>query len=190
MTYRFSFPILKLSERANLSERSLSEKARISRACLRQLRGDESNITIESVCRVAEFFGREVEVLVAPARTASEFSVVATSYKILRDGFESWRIHLMDLVDEFNRAYDPRLLLLPPPDGFDKRLYALFASVTRFMCELAGMTPPSWSTARYYLERPWFVSGMESLKASALLESPTAFRNNNIFVLRNFIDRA
>jgi hypothetical protein len=40
------------------------------------------------------------------------------------------------------------------------------------------------------LSEPWFVSGMENLKASALLESPLPFRRNNVFVLGNFLSRA
>jgi hypothetical protein len=36
---------------------------------------------------------------------------------------------------------------------------------------------------------PWFVSGMESLKAIALVESPLPFRLRKIFVLENFLSR-
>ena len=37
---------------------------------------------------------------------------------------------------------------------------------------------------------PWFVSGMENLKAIALAESPLRFRIRKIFVLSNFLSRA
>ena len=40
------------------------------------------------------------------------------------------------------------------------------------------------------LATPWFVAGVENLKALALVESPTHFRKRNIFVLGNFLSRA
>jgi hypothetical protein len=40
------------------------------------------------------------------------------------------------------------------------------------------------------LPAPWFVAGVENLKASALVESPVQFRRNNVFVLGNFLARA
>jgi hypothetical protein len=40
------------------------------------------------------------------------------------------------------------------------------------------------------LPRPWFVAGVENLKATALVESPLPFRRNNVFVLGNFLSRA
>ena len=190
MKYHIFLPVSILSRRAGLSERAISERAMISRSCLRHVYAGASSVSLESIEKVADFFGRRVEVLVSPEDTFSEFSVLATAYKIQRDGFDSWKIHVMDLVDEFNRSLDPRLLILAPPAGFNTQLNALLSSITRFLCERARMSAPAWSMKKFYLEKPWFVSGIESLKASALIESPIAFRQNNIFVLENFLDRA
>ena len=52
------------------------------------------------------------------------------------------------------------------------------------------ISPPKWAQSMTALNKPWFVSGMESLKASALLESPLGFRAKNIFVHENFLERA
>ena len=41
----------------------------------------------------------------------------------------------------------------------------------------------------YGLDKPWFVSGFENLKSTALIESPLNFRKRNIFVLGNFLTR-
>src|SRR5690606_1439150 len=52
-------------------------------------------------------------------------------------------------------------------------------------CALAaefGEAPPWWAMHPLALPEPWFVAGMESLKATALVESPLPFRRNNIFV--------
>lgn len=190
MTYHIYFPIEKLSSQRGISERKLSDLTQVSRACLRDIKRGDSNLTLGPVCAVAEYFDKHIEVLATSAHCDSEYSTVATAMKVARDGFESWKIHFFDFVDELRRTSDPRLVILPPPSGVDKELKALLASLARFLCEEIGMSPPSWTLARYYLEQPWFPAGIESLKASAILESPTAFRNNNIFVLSNFAERA
>ena len=53
---------------------------------------------------------------------------------------------------------------------------------------MAPVHPP-WTGGVGPLERPWFVSGYENLKASALVESPARFRSRNVFVLAGFLDR-
>jgi transcriptional regulator with XRE-family HTH domain len=187
--YQLSFPVRSLRLAKGLSERSLADAAHISRQCLRQLSGQGGNITLRKLSALAAFFGREIEIVAAPVSAPSEHSTVAAAYQVERDGFESWKIHFMDLADEFRRSLDPRLVMLPPHRGFDRRLTALLASLVRRLCEEQELPTPEWARQRYFLECPWFVSGMESLKASALLESPLAFRSNNIFVQRNFAER-
>ena len=110
--------------------------------------------------------------------------------KISRDGFDSWKLHLMNFVDEFRRSADMRLVLLPPVMDFDKRLKSLLASTVSALCAEIESAPPDWVFLDHYLNRPWFVAEMESLKASALQESPYHFRCNNIFTLANFLKRA
>jgi hypothetical protein len=48
---------------------------------------------------------------------------------------------------------------------------------------------PAWVWAVPSLKEPWFLSGMESLKAIAIVESPVFFRRRKIFVLENFLYR-
>mgnify|MGYP000739341135 CR=1 FL=1 len=190
MKYQCYLPTAILRQRLGLSERSLAESAALSRSCVRQIVEHSGNLTIRSFVIIAEFFGRSVEVLTSSDSANTDFSVQASSYKISRDGFDSWKIHIMDFVDEFRRSLDARLILLPPTTNLDPRLSALFASLTRYLCDEVQMSCPAWATKRYSLPAPWFPSGVESLKASALLESPLAFRSNNIFVQNNFANRA
>lgn len=96
----------------------------------------------------------------------------------------------MNLVDEFRRTLDPRLLLLPPVRDLALELKALLASIVMSLCGEAGMNVPGWARKRHPLPTPWFVAEVESLKAMALVESPLPFRRNNIFVLDNFLQRA
>lgn len=146
-------------------------------------------MTVGSIGLLAQVFERQVEVLVSAGDVFSEYSTVATALKIERDGIDSWKIHIFDLVDEFRRTVDGRLIILPPPHNFDRRISALLASTVRTLCEELGVSAPRWATLRYFIPTPWFPADSNSLKASAILESPLYFRANNIFVLSNFLSR-
>jgi len=188
----YYLPFSRLQKLLHLSERSLAEAAKLSRGAVRQLlyptrRG---NLTISSIEHLAKVFDRHVEVVAGGTDVFSEYSTVATAFKIERDGFDSWKTHLFDFVDEYRRTADGRLVILPPPSSFDRRITALLASTVRALCEELDISTPRWATLRYFIPTPWFVSGMHSLKASALLESPLYFRVNNIFVHSNFLSRA
>ena len=173
-----------------LSERAITEFTGLARGTVRSVLRLEDKITLRSLFKLTKYLGLDVTVLVGSSSGLPEFSIVATAIKIERDGFESWKIHLMDFVDEFRRSLDPRLILLPPPSSFDPRLKALLASVVPYLCQETGISSPQWTQKRHFLETPWFPSGMQSLKAMAILESPLAFRRNNIFVHENFLSRA
>jgi transcriptional regulator with XRE-family HTH domain len=187
----FYLPFSHLRRQRRLSERDLADRAALSRSAVRGLANPAAgNVTVGSIDKLAACFECDVDIVLSGKELFSEYSTVATAYKIARDGFESWKIHLFDFVDEFRRAADARLVLLPPPSSSDQRIVALLSSVVRALCEELGMDPPGWASRRYFLASPWFVSGMNSLKASALLEAPLPFRANNIFVHENFLARA
>jgi hypothetical protein len=52
-----------------------------------------------------------------------------------------------------------------------------------------GIECPRWILEVPACKDPWFVSGLENLKAIALVESPLQFRLRKIFVLENFLSR-
>ena len=180
-----------LRKSKNLSERELSGKLQMSRETLRQIENNLNASKISAIQCVANNYSYQVLVEIVPiAPPQSDFSSVVTSMKISRDGFDSWKLHLMNFVDEFRRSADMRLVLLPPVMDFDKRLKSLLASTVSALCAEIESAPPDWVFLDHYLNRPWFVAEMESLKASALQESPYHFRCNNIFTLANFLKRA
>ena len=182
-------PISKLIQDSSLSERSLSKKINLSRTLIRSIKSRENNITLHSLSEVAKYFDLEVTVLAFNSMQNVSINTVSVSYEVMKDGFESWKIHFLNLVDEFRRTLDPRLILLPPVDSLDEKLKSLLASMVRYLCNEIEIATPEWAQNRYFLNIPWFPSGMESLKATALLESPLEFRNNNIYVQKNFLDR-
>jgi hypothetical protein len=151
----------------------------------------KTSVGLATLRAAAQSLDREITVLLAPQMdTSSECSTVAASLNVIRDGAGSWKVHYMNLVDEFRRTLDPRLLLLPPVRDLALELRALLASIVVSLCDEAGMNVPGWARKRHQLPAPWFVAEVESLKAMALVESPLPFRRNNIFVLDNFLQRA
>jgi antitoxin component of RelBE/YafQ-DinJ toxin-antitoxin module len=98
-------------------------------------------------------------------------------------------IHLMEFVDDFRRSKDLSALREPFVLS-DERLDALAAATGEKLCMEAGLEPPEWLERVPACRNPWFVSGLESLKAIALVESPLPFRLRKIFVLGNFLARA
>lgn len=187
--YQFLFPLKAWAKRWALSERDLSQEIGLSRISLRSLYKKGSNFTVASLLKVAPFFGQSFSI-VSHGEGNIDSSTLGVSYKITQDGFDSWKIHLMNMVDEFRATLDMRILFLPPTKDSDTRIQALIASVVLQLCSEVEVEAPLWAKESYFLPEPWFISGMDSLKAFALLESPLAFRRNNIFVLDDFLKRA
>src|SRR5262245_53743089 len=100
----------------------------------------------------------------------------------------NWFIYLMDFVDDFRRRRDPRMIE-EPFELSDERFDALLAATAEQLCVELELEPPEWILAVPAVRRAWFVSGMESLKAIALVESPLPFRMRKVFVLENFLSR-
>ncbi|MEO5330617.1 MAG: hypothetical protein H7839_01230 [Magnetococcus sp. YQC-5] len=102
---------------------------------------------------------------------------------------EYWRIFLMNFVDDFRRSKNLSLIAEPICPA-NHRLDALVAAVVDSLCAESSLAPPEWTETIAPLSKPWFVAGLENLKAIALVESPAPFRVRNIFVLNNFLSRA
>lgn len=190
MTYQNLLPFKQNAKNHSLSERDLSSITGLSRTCIRDVLSKLETTSISSINKVAESLGMDITILPSFNSINSEFSVIATAYKIIIDGEDSWKIHIFDLVDEFRRTLDPNLILLPPPHNLNKRLFALLAAVVWELCTEIHLTKPHWVKKEYFLDDPWFPANINNLKASAILESPLGFRRHNIFVLDNFLSRA
>lgn len=183
------FPHTKILKDLNISERRLANYSGVSRGTLRKIFSDNANLTLSALSKIAKGTDCSFDIIIAP-KSSSEFSTVAISANVIRDGFESWKIHFIDFVDEFRNCPDPRLIILEPLKELDEKLFALLSSITHYLCNEIGLAVPMWAKKSYFLEEPWYPANIESLKAFALLESPLEFRSNNIFVLENFLSRA
>ncbi len=100
-----------------------------------------------------------------------------------------WSIYLMNFVDDFRR-HPETSSIKQPIEPADLRFDALVASTTEYLCDEQKILVLDWTHTIPACRDPWFVSGIENLKAIALAESPLRFRIRKIFVLHNFLQRA
>ena len=100
----------------------------------------------------------------------------------------NWRVHLMDFVDDFRHYRNPAAVA-EPVRFTHPQLDPLLASTAEKLCDELGIVSPDWLAGVPACKDPWFVAGVESLKAIALVESPLRFRIRKIFVLENFLSR-
>lgn len=108
--------------------------------------------------------------------------------KAMAEAGEFWVVPLMDFVDDLRRSRDPEAIRIPFPCD-DERLDAILASTIEALCSELGMETPDWVWDVPSCRHPWFVSGIENLKAICIAESPASFRRRKIFVLEKFLSR-
>lgn len=113
---------------------------------------------------------------------------IAETRKRMDQDPQWWQIPLMDFVDDFRRNKDPEAVREPFGQG-DEKMDAVLASVAESICDELKLPVPEWLNAVPACTEPYFVSGLENLKATAIVESPLRFRIRKVFVLENFLYR-
>lgn len=94
----------------------------------------------------------------------------------------------MDFVDDFRRTKDSAAIAQPFALG-DERKDAVLAGVIETLCDEMNIEIPGWLNSVPACGEPYFVSGLESLKAISIVESPVHFRIRKVFVMENFLFR-
>jgi hypothetical protein len=70
------------------------------------------------------------------------------------------------------------------------RVDAALAGLAEHLARHDGWTPPRWAFDEGRYATPWwFVSGVRSWHAAALVESPLAFRKRGVFLTESALDR-
>lgn len=178
--------------RRGLSQRRLAQQAGLSFRGLQMIEAGQTDMRLSSLARIASALGTpesvvrsELERLLAD----DPDSVVSVSRKIHADGDASWKLWLFEFVDAFRHSPRKELVMAPPSPETGARIGALLASTVEALCAERSQPSPWWCGGVGVLPEPWFVAGIENLKAIALAESPAHFRKRNIFVLANFLAR-
>jgi hypothetical protein len=104
------------------------------------------------------------------------------------------RFLLANFIDEFNRSSiekKQKMVKKFPFKGItDKKYAAYIAAMVEELCFTNDIDIPEWVfDKKYSLKEPFFVGGLESLKAFLIVESPLPFRRRNIFVSENVLKR-
>jgi len=179
--------------RGGFSQREFSRLAGISFKGIQLLERPGHDARLSTLEKVADALGLPaagVRWVVERYLAQEPDSAYCVSVRVHLGGPDSWKVHLFDFVDRFRADPAAARVRIPPIVELAPHLAALLASTVDALCDEVGSEPPSWSAGVEPLPRPWFVSGVESLKASALIESPVRFRQRNLFVLSNFLARA
>lgn len=111
----------------------------------------------------------------------------ATKELIEKDN-KNMPLYLMNFVDDF-RYYKNLGMLEDSFSLSNRKLDALLASTAEYLCKENKIHIPRWIEDVPVSDTPYFVSGVENLKAIALAESPLLFRIRKVFVLANFLER-
>ena len=115
---------------------------------------------------------------------------VNETYRLIKSDSTWWSIYLMDFVDNFRTERCSSLIQCRITFDKDCRFAVLLAATVDYLCHELEIETPGWCHSVMPLSKPWFVSGVEAIKAITIVESPAEFRARNIFVLENFLDRA
>ena len=174
------------------SQREFARRASLSFRGVQLLEEKDHNWRVASIRKVAAAAGLPgagVDLVLSHFLQQDSDSVMIASIRMLSDGFASWPLHLFNFVDAFRTSRNEALIRAAPVDAIDARIKTLLTSTVEALCNELGVRTPAWCAGIAALDEPWFVAGIESLKAIALVESPVQFRKRNIFVLGNFLDR-
>ena len=104
------------------------------------------------------------------------------------DDPRSWKIALMDLVDDFRVHRDPAAIGEPFELG-DEGKDSVLAGTIETLCDEMALSIPEWVGNIPPCREPLFLSRAETLKAFSLAESPVHFRVRKVFVMENFLFR-
>jgi hypothetical protein len=124
----------------------------------------------------------------------SDFVFEIFSRQIYNINMDEIKYLLADFIDEFNRAdmakKQQMVRRFPFKKITDKKYAAYIAAAVEELCYINNMDTPEWVfDKKYRLKEPFFVGGLESLKAFLIAESPVSFRRRNIFVSENVLKR-
>lgn len=130
--------------------------------------------------------GKEVSVARSLAETAQAIKAGLAGSDRARGESESIRL-AFSFIEVYERASVPERVHLVedcPELVGDARFDALIAAVAEHLCAEHGSGSRAWvGHASRFLETWWFVAGMKSLEADALVHSPISFARRGVFLV-------
>jgi hypothetical protein len=98
--------------------------------------------------------------------------------------------HARRLVFRFVESYDkapsmtrPGMIDNEPPPTGDRRFDAFLAALVEYLCAREFGVAPVWvNHPSRFLDQWWFMSGIRSLEANAIVHSPISFKRHGVFI--------
>ncbi len=109
-------------------------------------------------------------------------------------GGEDVRVAVRDFLDEFSLlAHDglrDRAIRDRPAATGDARADAYLAALAEHLAAQVHVPRPNWATdPNRFLDRFWFLSDVPGFRATAIAQSPAAFRRRGIFIASAALER-
>ena len=171
------------------SQRGLAVQADISYKSLQLIEaGHDTRIsTLEKLAKALHYPKTFFKRYIFDFFALPQDSVFVISKQVLET--KDWQIPFFNFVDQFRKTKDLSYVFEAPTSELPIRIRALLASTVETLCAELQLEKPWWCDGVPSLKDPYFVAGIENLKAMSLIESSVHFRKRNIFVLGNFLDR-
>jgi transcriptional regulator with XRE-family HTH domain len=187
-----------LREERGLSQAAVARRMGTSQSWVARMESGAVDAGLRSVRRYLAAIGARLDVQPAPEaesgfRPMTLADVARAARRHIADGETVLRLCLQ-FIDDY-RETDPAsragLLHAIPPSTGDVRWDAFVAAMAEHLAYHGGLPIPGWVDRNgRFLEQWWFPTDLPSVMASALAESPAAFRRRGIFVTEDLFARA
>jgi len=98
---------------------------------------------------------------------------------------------VLERFEKSNEVTRQEIIAEQPSSTGSPRYDALLAGIVEYSCASHSLVPPAWvNDGRYFLHEFWFVAGIASLHADALVHSPISLARRGVFVTQGALEYA
>ncbi len=97
----------------------------------------------------------------------------------------------LEFYDKADWPTRERMVSPRPSSSGSPRYDAMLAGIVEYACATHRVLAPLWvNDSEFFLEEFWFVSGMRSLYADAIVHSPISFKRRGVFLTQGALTYA
>src|SRR5215471_17135025 len=187
----------RLREERGLSQAVVAGRIGTSQSWVARMESGEVDPSLSSVRRYLDAIGASLELRsddgLPDFRAMSLADLARSIRRHLADGEYVLRacLQFIDDFHETDEAGRSGLLETAPAATGDPRWDAFLAGLAEHLAYHGGLPVPRWTQRKErFLRTWWFLSDLPSVRASAMAESPAAFRRRGVFVTDDLFARA
>jgi transcriptional regulator with XRE-family HTH domain len=172
-----------LRQRSGLTQDELARRAGTSRTRLSAYEHGHTDPGLETVARIAAAAGAELAILPAgTARVAAQIDAIRVAITV---GDAPFALRLVAEIVAWVRdgRIDVSALDHEPGSVGDPRWDAMLGGIAEMLTRELGSTVPPWASAPgRFLDAPWFVTSMRSVRAFVFVETPASLAARGVFL--------